>query len=223
MSELPTNGGFAGAAWFLTPTGPFNAMTFLIEQIIAGRAFACLFKVQSVTGGTASGTPPRVSGQPMVNQIDGLGNQTPHGTVYNLPCFRLQGGNGAIVLDPVVSDIGVAVICDRDISNVKATAAVSGPGSWRQNDWADGCYFGGFLNGAPTQYVGFGSGGVSIVTPGTLTISAANITLDGAGNLSARAEVTAGAGGADQVGLQTHLTTGVQSGGGISGPPKAGS
>ena len=139
--SLPTGGGNVGSAWLFQGTNDFNALSFLIHQVIAGKAFASLVQVKSVTGGTATGKPPFVSVQPLVAQIDGLGNQTPHGTVYNLPCFRLQGGNGAIVLDPVVGDIGQAIICDRDISNVKATGAASGPGSWRQNDWADGSQF----------------------------------------------------------------------------------
>lgn len=191
MSDsLPTGGGYAGAAWYFTGANPFNAITFLAEQIAAGKAFAALVQVKSVTGGTAAGAPPRVSVQPMVNQVDGLGNQVPHGTIYNVPCFRLQGAYGAVVLDPGVGEIGVAVVCDRDISNVKSTAAVSGPGSFRQNDWADGCYFGGFLNAAPESYVAITSTGMQLVSPNPITISAENVTLDSAGNLVVKGDIT---------------------------------
>ena len=184
MSDALPISGYVGAAWYFTDANPFNALSFLAEQIAAGKAFAALVQVKSISGGTATGRPPRASVQPMVNQIDGLGNQVPHGTIYDLPCFRLQGGNGAVVLDPVVGDIGVAVICDRDISNVKKTTAVGGPGSWRQNDWADGCYFGGFLNSAPTQYVGFSGSGIAVVTPNAITLNGNNVTLDSVGNLT---------------------------------------
>lgn len=161
---LPTAGGVAGQAWHQTGGNEFNSIDFLVRQIIAGKAFASLVKVLSVTGGGV-GSPPMVSVQPMVNQVDGLGNQTPHGQIYNIPCFRLQGGLGAMILDPVVGDIGQAVICDRDISSAKATGAVSGPGSFRHNDWADGCYFGGFLNGTPTNYVQVSAAGITAVSP----------------------------------------------------------
>lgn len=178
--QLPTGGGYAGAAWNFTPGSNFNALSFLVEQINAGNAFAAMVVVRSVTGGTATGKPPIVSVQPLVSQTDGLGNLTPHGTIYNIPCFRLQGANGAVVLDPGVEEVGLAVICDRDISNVKATGAVSGPGSWRMHDWADGCYFGGFLNDAQTTYVGFGAGTISLVTPtASVVVGNGGITMTG--------------------------------------------
>ena len=204
---LPTGGGYAGSAWYLTGTSTFNAISFLVEQIIAGKAFCAMVTVKSVTGGGVTGTPPVVSVQPMVNQIDGLGNQTPHGVVYSLPCFRLQGGAGAVVLDPVVGDTGVAVICDRDISNVKATNTVSGPGSWRMNDWADGCYFGGFLNAAPTTYVGFGVNSLSLVTP-SATVIINNGTIATTGVLMNNGSVVG----------STHFHL-APSGGGDTGPP----
>lgn len=200
---LPTTGGYAGVAWQQTGKTPHSAIDFLARLVIAGKAFVAVVKVIAVHGGGV-GMPPTVDVQPMVNQIDGLGNQTPHGIVYGMPCFRLQGGNGAMILDPVVGDVGVAAFCDRDISIVKATQKISGPGSFRQNDWSDGCYLGGFLNGAPTQYGKIDSSGIAIVTPNPVTISAQNMTLDASGNLAVTGDVTAGAGGGDSVTLQHH-------------------
>ena len=40
----------------------------------------------------------------MVNQIDGAGNQTPHGVIKNIPYLRVQGGKNAIIIDPEVGD-----------------------------------------------------------------------------------------------------------------------
>ena len=200
---LPLSGGYAGQAWFQTSGSQFSALDFLVRQIIAGKAFCGMVQVIAVHGG-GIGSPPTVDVQPMVNQIDGLGNQTPHGIIYGLPCFRLQGGLGAVIMDPVAGDKGDAIICDRDISNIKATGAISGPGSWRQHDWADGCYFGSFLGGTPTQYVQITQTGIAIVTTGTLTFQASNATLDSSGNLSVAGEVTAGNGTGDSVTLQHH-------------------
>ena len=197
-NPFPAGAGYVGQSWLQTGGTSFNALSFLIHQVIAGKAFAALVKVISVTGG-GTGQPPYAAVQPLVNQVDGFGNQVPHGTIYNLPCFRLQGGAGALILDPVVDDIGQAIICDRDISFVKTTGAVSGPGSFRHNDWSDGCYFGGFLNAAPTAYVQIGGGNISMIAPGTITITAGGGTkIDGRVFL-------------------THEHTGVQTGGGNTG------
>ena len=178
--SISNSGGYAGPQWLQTGGSDFNAMAFLTRQIIAGKAFAAMVEVMSVSNAGSVAPVGVVSVQPMVNQVDGFGNQVPHGTIYNLPYFRLQGGANAIILDPVVGDNGLSVICDRDISIVKATKAVSGPGSFRQNDWADGCYFGGFLNGDPENYVQFSAGGINIVSTGTINIqSGSTITLNG--------------------------------------------
>jgi hypothetical protein len=203
---FPGSAGHAGAEWFLTAGSQFNSIAFLVSQIVAGKAFAALVQVKSVSGG-GIGRPPIATVQPMVNQVDGLGNQVPHGAIYNIPCFRLQGGNGAVILDPAVNDIGMAIICDRDISTVKSTTKPGPPGSRRQNDWADGCYFGGFLNAAPTQYVAFGAGGINITTPGTLTITATETDI--AGVLKNNGHLVG----------STHVHGGVQTGGGNTGVP----
>jgi hypothetical protein len=195
---VPPGTGFAGPAWFYTDTG-FNALSFLVDQIIDGKAFAALVEVMAVKDGGV-GSPPIVAVQPMVSQADGLGNLTPHGTVYNLPCFRLQGGAGAVILDPVVGDIGQAIICHRDISTVKNTRAIAGPGSNRKNSWSDGCYFGSFLGAAPTNYVQITQDGINIVSLGTINITAENIILNG-------------------VDWSSHVHGGVIPGGGDTGPP----
>ncbi len=176
---IPTNGGYAGAAWLQTGGSQFNELDFMVRQIIAGKAFAAMVQVRSVqAGGTSqAGT---VSVQPMIGQVDGLGNIIPHGTIYGMPYMRVQGGTNAVIIDPAVGDIGLAVICDRDTSIARATGAMAGPGSLRQNDWSDGMYIGGFLNGAPTQFVQFAAGGINITSPGTISLSAGGGTfIDG--------------------------------------------
>lgn len=180
QADLPTQGGYIGQEWQRTGGSALNAVAFLTRQILAGKAFVALVEVKSVTaGGGAVALAGTVNVQPMVDQIDGLGNQVPHGTIFALPYFRLQGGVSGIICDPAVGDIGVAVFADRDISKVKATRAVAGPGSRRQNDWADGLYLGGFLNSPPSQYVRFHGGGIDIVTTGTVSINAGTIASTG--------------------------------------------
>lgn len=205
---LPTSGGYRGPAWLLTGTSDLNALDFLIRQVIAGKAFAGLVTVKSVTGGGAAAAPPLVSVTPMVDQVDGNGNRYPHGTIYQVPCFRLQGQYGMVVLDPGEGNTGLAVICHRDQSIVKATNAVSPPGSWRQNDWADGMYFGSFLDGPLDTYVAFGNGSLSLVTPNA-GIVISNGTIATTGTLLNNG-VHVGS---------THEHSGVTRGGGNTDPP----
>jgi hypothetical protein len=140
---------------------------------------------------------------PLVNQLDGNGQLTPHVTVYHLPYFRLQGGANAVIIDPQANDIGLVVFASHDISSVKATKKQSNPGSRRRYNMADGIYIGGILNGTPTQYVLFDSTGITLVSPTAIMLQAPNVTLDSSGNLATKGEITAKT-GASSVKLSTH-------------------
>lgn len=139
-----------------------NLAQFVANQVLGRISTAKLVKVIKVTNNGEVSPVGRVNVQPLVNQIDGAGIGTPHGIVYDLPYFRLQGGSDAIICDPKEGDIGLAVICDRDSSAVKASKDIANPGSYRRFDLADGMYFGGFLNGTPVQYVRFFPDGIEI-------------------------------------------------------------
>lgn len=168
---LPTDGGYPGQAWFQTSGNQFQALDFMIRQVIAGKAWSGLVLVVAVHGGGID-SPSTADVQPMVNQQDVLGNQQPHGVVYGLPCFRYQAGSAAVIVDPVIGDIGHAIICDRDISGVKASRAISPAGSYRQQSWSDGIYYGSVLGSTITDYVKISSGKIDIVSSGTISITA---------------------------------------------------
>ncbi len=198
-----------------------TAHEFLIEKFINRIATTTLAKVTAVTNSGGVSAVGFVDVIPMVHQVDGAGNPTPHGEIHHLPYFRVQGGTDAVILDPKVGDIGIAVFCSRDISAVKRQKKEAAPGSRRRYDWADGLFLGGVLNGVPNQYVRFSSTGVDIVTLNNITINAANATLDSSGNLAVKGEVTAKV-GASQVTLSGHHQSGVTSGIGTSGAPVPG-
>ena len=122
--SYPADSGFEGARGPLDSASAFAAQSFLIRQLIAGIATASLVKVLSVTNAGAVSAVGSVSVQPMVDQVSGNGQPTPHGQIFNLPYFRLQGGGDAVILDPKVNDIGVAIFCSRDISKVKDRKSV---------------------------------------------------------------------------------------------------
>lgn len=189
----------------------FNAISFMARQIVERLNTMKPVKVVAVHPG--SGSPPAtgtVDVLPLVNQVDGNNNATPHGVVYGLQFLRLQSGLGAVISDPQVDDIGFVVCADRDISNVTRTRAQANPGSGRKYDLADGIYIGGILNDVPTQYVWFSATGLKIADSNgnVLEMSSSGITFTGnvkVTNISASGTVIAGFGTGDQVNLQTHV------------------
>lgn len=166
MSDRPNETAYRGAADQSTANA-YNADQFSIDQLKGQVSTATLVKVTKV-----SNTPGELkkvgtlSAQPLVNQVDGYGNATPHGVVHNLSYFRYGGGKNAIIIDPEVGDIGVAVFCDRDISSVKANQGAANPGSRRRHDMADGIFFGIPVSAkgkeTPEQYVRFTADGIEM-------------------------------------------------------------
>ncbi|USA53879.1 hypothetical protein NDN13_01415 [Acinetobacter sp. C32I] len=192
------------------------AQRFFISQMLNDIQTVSLVKVVGVNAG---GTAPVgfVDVQPLVNQMTGDRKAVEHGVIYKIPYFRIQGGASAIIIDPKVGDIGMCGFCSRDISSVVATKKVANPGSYRKFDWSDGLYFGGFLNGAPSQYIEFTDDGINIVSSKVSFSGDVEIekTLTVKGVMKSLIDVFA-----KTVSLLTHITTGVQSGTSNSGPPQ---
>lgn len=160
----PPKYGLRGAARPSDFAGEYNQLLFMIRQVLSKVNVAALCEVVAVSGGGV-GPVGYVDLQPLVNQVDGFGNAIPQGVLHNIPYMRIQGGANAIIIDPQIGDIGAAVFSDRDISSVKATGKQANPGSRRRFDVADGLYFGGMLNGTPTQYIQFLANQINIVSP----------------------------------------------------------
>lgn len=167
----------------------FAARQFQINQTLARTRTMVLVQVMSISGGGgAIASPGTVNVQPLVKMIDGQGNTSSHGLINNIPVFRLGGGSNAVIIDPVVGDIGWMAVADRDISAVKSNKAESAPGSRRKFDLADGVYMGSLLGNVPTQYITFTPSGISMSSPSeimfsvgghSIAISSAGIVLDG--------------------------------------------
>ncbi len=123
--------------------------------------------------------------QPMINQIDGRGQPTAHGTVFRLSYHRFQGGGNAIIADPEKDDIGQMVVNSRDTSSVRATNDVANPGSRRKFDLADGIYVGSpQQKEKPEQYLSFPKGGIVICSKDgwKITFNEDGIKLEAKGN-----------------------------------------
>lgn len=208
LTSSPNNGlGFRGFQDPETASSPFNAHAFLVQTIVARIATATLVQVQSVTTNGDLAPVGFVDILPLVNQIDGAGNAFPHATIFHCPYLRLQGGANAIILDPQIGDIGIAIFADHDISSVIANSAQANPGSRRRFDMADGLYLGGVLNAAPTQYIRFSSAGIELVSPTQIKFTAP--TIDTFGVLTNNGK---------DVG-STHEHGGVTTGGSNTGTP----
>ena len=160
--------------------GEFDRIAFMVQQALGKMQTATLVRIESCTNAGGLSPVGYVDVTPLVNQLDGQGNPTPHVTIYNVPYFRLQGGANGIIIDPQKGDIGVAVFASRDISQVKTTKKQGNPGSHRQYSFADGMYLGGMLNGAPTQYIQFSAAGIKIHSPTAIILEAPDIQLNAA-------------------------------------------
>lgn len=196
----------------------FAALNAVMASLLATRRTVVLVQVVAVEG---AGLNPVgfVDVQPLVHQQNATGQVSPHGVVYQVPYFRLQGGARAVVLDPVVGDMGLALIADRDSTNAKTARGPAAPGSFRQHNMADALYLGGFLNTTPQDYVWLHEGGITLHTAGSVQINANTITLNGNttlnGSLTVSDDVTA-----KGIALATHTHGGVQAGPGSTGTPQ---
>ncbi len=226
MAESTSQTGHPGQQQPSTTSSEYNKLTFLVKQITAFMRTCTLVKVKAVTNSGDVSEVGFVDVQPIVNMVDSAGNSQEHGTVYHLPYYRLQGGTNAIIIDPAVDDIGIAVIADRDISSAKANKDVANPGSNRRFDLADGIYLGGVLNATPDQYLQFNDDGITITDKNgnSITMDSDGITIT---DLSGNA-ITMSSSGIDITGNltnngvnigDTHTHSGVTSGSSDTGPP----
>lgn len=221
-----------------------NAQEFMFRAMLNKNAFIQIVRVEKVKA-DSDGGPPLVNVTPLVLGFSGEGTPIDNSPVFNIPVWRLQRGSSAVIMDPVVGDLGLMLCCDRDISRVRETKKEDMPGSSRTHNEADGVYLGGMLNASPMQYVRFADDGISIVSPlvvtvesptveinasTSVTLNSSNIVLNGPvsqgagsyagdfnfkGNITAEGEVT-GKG----IKLSEHVHNGVQTGSGNTGKPQ---
>lgn len=194
-----------------TPTGPqtndAESLDYIFKQMLAGYFFAEIVEVTSVRGEAPNLV---VDVLPLVTRLDQKMQMVQNSVVYNIPVFRLQRGNSAIIMNPVAGDIGVMLVCDRDNSVARANRRESVPGSRRAHSRSDGVYIGGIINMQPTQFIEFADGEINITTPNpvnitcsTATITApSGVTVDSplahfTGNITADGNIT------DNAGIQT--------------------
>lgn len=181
------------------PTSAANdwlASLFVVNQILRGKATAAIVKVLACTNAGGIAPVGTVDVQMLVNQVNGAGTDPEsHGPMYGLPYFRLQGGAFAAIIDPQPGDIGLAVFCSRDSTGAFAAKGPASPASADVMGFNSGMYFGGFLNGAPTDYAAWVPGqGIKLVSTTVVTVQAPTVTVNATNatvNASAQATVEA--------------------------------
>lgn len=132
----------------------FNQQVFLIKQVLKQTISTAIpVRVDSVKRSGESGGALYVSATPLVAQTDADGNLLPPVSIPRLPYFRLQHGTAAIVCDPVVGDVGLAIFAQQDTSNLSGGTDPVVPGSFRCFDMSDGFYIGGFWGQVPKTFI----------------------------------------------------------------------
>lgn len=217
-----------------------NAQQFLMHQFLMGKAFITLALVTAIND---SGEV--VSVKPMVDGFTGGGDRIPSGVINGVPVWRLQRGASAVIMPPVVGDIGLIAICDRDITAVKATKDAALPGSNRTHSYSDAIYLGGVLNAEPSQYVKFANEGIDIVSPLVVQVNGNTVVVNADEKISlnapiieANGQLTQGSGSfggnakfggtitangevtGNGIHLSTHKHGGVESGGSTTDGPQ---
>lgn len=220
-------------------TDPYNALNFVIQNAVDSVAVAIPVKVVAVNAGGSGSATGYVDVLPLVTYVSGAGEAIQPVTLYHLPYSRVQGGIAAIVIDPVIGDIGLAVFAHSDTSTVtQGTSEPQQPGSKRHHSQSDGFYIGGFLNKVPSCYLELmqdntavlnATGGVTIngntTINGNATING-DVTVNGnfsvvggnstmTGSLTTQGDVVSGG-----ISVQSHIHGGVQGGSSTTSGPQ---
>lgn len=186
---MANNGPVKGNKRATSGSTQFNAMEFLIRNTILGLVNTAIPVIVTSVDAGGSGAPTGyVTVKPLVCQVDGFGETLDPAELFRVPYARVQGGVAALVIDPVVGDVGLAVFAKSDCSNVaQMQNKPVQPGSFRKFSMSDGFYFGGFLNRAPSVYIEVkqdqsivitASGGVTVNAP-TVMVPSGDVIASG--------------------------------------------
>lgn len=170
-----------------TDANDYNTIAFVFRMLMSKVQTATLVEIVSCTNTGGLSPVGRVTVQPLVNQMSGQRQATPHGQIFNAVYSRMTGGANAVIMDPEPGDVGLMAFCSRDISAVvTGNGAQANPGSLRWFDWADGVFMGAVpLGVTPTQYVRFlqAGAGIEVVSPQKITLRAPTVEIDASDQL----------------------------------------
>ena len=149
--------------------------------------------------------------QLMIEQTNGQkkGNET--AIICNVPYIRIQGGTNAVIIDPEINDLGVAIFASRDITNFKEARRQTPPATWRKFSISDAIYIGGIRNQKPVQYIHFRNDGIEIYSPKRVHITTPTVLIDSDNTtINTSAKTTINANGGCEINAETTNNGNVQ-------------
>ena len=221
-------------------SNPLNSMEFFIRSLISQVVSTSLpVVVTAVERKGEEAGAGYVTVKPLLQPRNKSGDALEVTTIPKLPYFRLQHGKAAIICDPKVGDIGLAVVAKQDISNINGSTTPKVPATYRKFDPSDSFYIGGFWGKAPEVFIHLeDEGTIKIKAPTKIsmeapecevnastsfTVNSSQINLNGpiSGGGSGGADATfTGDVNAKGISLTSHTHTGVQSGNSSTGAPQ---
>lgn len=217
-------------------SNPLNSIEFFIRSLISQVVSTSLpVVVTAVERKGEEAGAGYVTVKPLLQPRNNSGDGLEVTTIPKLPYFRLQHGKAAIICDPKVGDIGLAVVAKHDISNINGSTTPKVPATYRKFDPSDSFYIGGFWGKAPEVFIHLeDEGTIKIKAPTKITMKApecevnasTSFTVNSAqinlnGPISGGADATfTGDVNAKGISLTSHTHTGVQSGNSSTGAPQ---
>lgn len=158
-------------------SSPYNQFDFFVQNLLKNTVNTALpVKVVAVEAG-GSGIAGYVDVVPLIQSYDGFGNAIPSQTIFHVPYMRVQGGKAALIIDPVIGDIGLAVFAQQDITGLTDTPKK--PLTKRSYSMADALYIGGFLNQSPSIYLELKQDNTAkLICPVSLTVESKSVKFD---------------------------------------------
>lgn len=221
-------------------SNPLNSMEFFIRSLISQVVSTSLpVVVTAVERKGEEAGAGYVTVKPLLQPRNNSGDGLEVTTIPKLPYFRLQHGKAAIICDPKVGDIGLAVVAKHDISNINGSTTPKVPATYRKFDPSDSFYIGGFWGKAPEVFIHLeDEGTIKIKAPTKITIDAPECEINASTSFTVNSVQInlngpisgGGSGGADAtftgdvnakgISLTSHTHTGVQSGNSSTGAPQ---
>ena len=221
-------------------SNPLNSMEFFVRSLISQVVSTSLpVVVTAVERKGEEAGAGYVTVKPLLQPRNNSGDGLEVTTIPKLPYFRLQHGKAAIICDPKVGDIGLAVVAKHDISNINGSTTPKVPATYRKFDPSDSFYIGGFWGKAPEVFIHLeDEGTIKIKAPTKITIESTECEVNASTSFTVNsAQINlngpisgGGSGGADAtftgdvnakgISFTRHTHTGVQSGNSSTGAPQ---
>lgn len=163
-----------------TGSSDLNALHFMIKSIVKGMVNTAIpVRVDAVVRTGEGKGADYLSATPLVEMRSASGEAIPNVSIPKLRWFRLQHGKAAVICDPKVGDIGLAVFAQQDVSALTGGNAPVQPGSFRCFDMSDGFYIGGFWGQKPETFIHLeDTGHITITGPHAVTVNTKTATVN---------------------------------------------